>query len=73
MQIILTLFIRPAVYIAGPTMWMSSFLAGKLQIHTMYVEWILMILADVLLYAPAMLFGEYRGAKEHLKDFVQED
>ncbi len=72
LQIILTLFIGPAVYIAGPTMWMSSFVAGKLQTRTILVEWALMLLADVFLYAPAMLLGEYCGAKEHLKDFVHD-
>ena len=69
-QIVLTLLIGPAVYIAGPTMWVDEYIGNVINTTPLVSNWILMLLADIFLYTPAMLYGEYRGAKEHLKDFI---
>ena len=73
MQIVLTLLIGPAVYIAGPTVWMDEYIGKIINTTPLVSNWILMLLADILLYMPAMLYGEYCGAKEHLKDFTTDN
>ena len=72
-QIALILFIRGhAVYITGPTVWLASCILpaadrtvseGRSMIAS--YDWLFMLLFDVLIYAPIMIFGEYRGAKQN--------
>ena len=72
-QITLILIIRGhAVYITGPTVWLTSYILpaadrtmseGKSMIAG--YDWLFMLLFDTLIYAPIMIFGEYRGAKQN--------
>lgn len=72
-QISLTILIGGhGVYISGPTFWLTSYILptadravadGRSMIA--YYDWLFMILADILIYAPIMIFGEYFGAKKN--------
>lgn len=72
-QIALTLLIGGhGVYISGPTFWLASYILpaadraitdGRSMIAC--YDWLLMILADILIYAPIMIIGEYLGAKKN--------
>lgn len=72
-QILLAILIAPTVYISGPVAWLSDYFSSPLLTTGEYPiavhDWLLMISADVLLYAPAIIAGEYFGAKNHNKDF----
>ena len=64
-----------AVYITGPTYWITDTLfsaAARSDMGGHFLreghDWLLMILADFLFYAPCMLFGEYMGGKERRND-----
>ena len=72
-QTALILIIRGhAVYITGPTLWLTSYILPTAD-RTMSegssmiagYDWLFMLLFDVLIYAPIMLLGEYRGAKQN--------
>lgn len=72
-QIALTFIIGGhGVYISGPTFWLVSYIlptadraiADGSSMIACY-DWLLMILADVLVYAPIMILGEYIGAKKN--------
>ncbi len=72
-QIALTFIIGGhGVYISGPTFWLASYILpaadraiadGKSMIAC--YDWLFMILADILIYAPVMILGEYFGAKKN--------
>ena len=62
--------------VTGPTFWIvktlfpaarSTEIRGYI-LHEMY-NWLMMLLADFLLYGPVLIYGEYVGSKEHLKDY----
>ena len=68
-----------AVYISGPTYWLASYvlpaadratIEGRLMIAG--YDWLFMILADVFIYAPIMILGEYLGAKRNVEEVAQE-
>lgn len=61
-----------AVFISGPSVWLASYILptadrtvidGRAMIA--YYDWLLMILTDIFIYAPIMIFGEYQGAKKN--------
>lgn len=54
-QIVLTLLIGPAVYIAGPTVWVDEYIGNVINTTPLVSNWILMLLTDIFLYTPAML------------------
>lgn len=78
-QILLTIIIGShAVYISGPTVFLSSFVfpgfdrtmaEGRLMIAG--YDWLFMILADILIYAPIMILGEYLGDKQNKKELAE--
>lgn len=76
-QILLAVLIAPTVYIAGPVAWLSDYFTSPMLTEGVYGvavhDWLLMLAADVLLNAPAMIVGEYLGAKKHHKDFKNEE
>ena len=65
-----------AVYVTGPTYWITDVLfpnafrsdMGGHFLHEGH-DWLLMFLADFLIYGPVMVFGEYIGSREHKKDY----
>ena len=65
-----------AIYVTGPTYWITDVLfpnairaeMGASFLHEGY-DWLLMFLADFLVYGPVMLIGEYIGSREHRKDY----
>jgi len=75
-QIALTVIIGGhAVYISGPTSWLTSYILpaadratseGRAMIAS--YDWLFMILADILIYAPIMILGEYIGDKQNRKE-----
>ncbi len=75
-QIALTLIIGGhAVYISGPTVWLASYVLpaadrtfadGRAMIAG--YDWLFMLLADVFIYAPIMILGEYLGTKQNVKE-----
>lgn len=80
-QIALTLIIGGhAVYISGPTVWLASYVLpaadrtfadGRAMIAG--YDWLFLLLADVFIYAPIMILGEYRGAKQNVEEITQEN
>ena len=77
-QILLALLLAPTVYISGPPAWLSDYFTSPMLTEGEYGialhDWLLMLAADVFLYAPVMVIGEYLGAKKHNNDFkTQED
>ncbi len=61
-----------AVYIAGPSRWLSSYLLTCIKPsaadqYAMYCQlnWSLMLLIDIFVYAPIMVISEYLGAKRN--------
>ncbi len=64
-----------AIYVTGPTYWITDILIpgayrsdmGGHFLREGY-DWLLMFLADFLLYGPIMILGEYIGSKERKKD-----
>lgn len=61
-----------AVYIAGPSRWLATYVLSvydttEISQYTMYrqLNWLFMILLDVIVYAPIMILGEYWGYKKH--------
>lgn len=78
LQMLLALIIAPTVYISGPAAWLSDYFTSPMLTEGEYGialhDWLLMLAADILLYGPTMVIGEYLGAKKHSKDFkIQED
>ena len=78
-QMLLTIIIGGhAVYISGPTFWLMSFVFPDLD-RTMAegramlagYDWLFMILADILIYAPIMILGEYLGDKQNKKQLAE--
>lgn len=79
-QILVILFISGhAVYVSGPTIWLTSFvfpdldratLEGRLMIAG--YDWMFMLLADIFVYAPVMILGEYWGDKQNQKEITKE-
>ena len=77
-QIVLTIIIGGhGVYISGPTFWLASYILpaadrataeGRAMIAG--YDWLLMILADILIYAPIMIAGEYLGDKQNRKEIA---
>ena len=73
------LFGAHAIYLTGPTYWITETLfpaalrsdMGGHFLHEGY-DWLLMFLADFLLYGPSMLLGEYIGSRERRKDCKKE-
>ncbi len=66
-----------AVYIAGPSRWLAKYILSvcdttEISQYTMYrqLNWLFMILLDVLVYAPIMILGEYWGYKKHSKEIT---
>lgn len=64
-----------AVYISGPMVWFSSYVLpaadrtiaeGRSMIAG--YDWLFMLLADIFIYAPIMILGEYFGAKQNTKE-----
>ena len=72
-QILLALIIAPTVYISGPVAWLSDYFISPMLTEGEYGialhDWLLMLAADVFLYGPVMVIGEYLGAKRHDQDF----
>ena len=65
-----------AVYVTGPTYWITDTLfpaASRATTGSHFLregyDWLLMFLADGLLYGPIMIYGEYIGSKERKKDY----
>ena len=78
-QILLVIIVGGhAVYISGPTVWLSSFLFTNLDRTTVDgrlaiagYDWLFMLLADILIYAPIMVLGEYLGDKQNRKELTE--
>ena len=65
-----------ATYVTGPTYWITEVLfsgAARSDMGGNFLwegyDWLLMILADFLVYGPIMIYGEYIGGKERKKDY----
>ncbi len=68
-QIALTLIIRGhAVYISGPTVWLTNYIFPTAD--SANYNWLFMLLADVFIYAPIMILGEYSGAKRNTAELT---
>ena len=68
-----------AVYLTGPTYWITetlfpSALRAEVGGHFLYegYDWLLLFLANFLVYGPVMLYGEYAGSKARKEDFNTE-
>jgi len=78
-QILLVIIIGGhAVYVSGPTVWLSSYLFPELDRATREgrlliagYDWMFMLLADVLIFAPIMILGEYLGDKQNKKEIAE--
>ena len=64
-----------AVYIAGPSRWLSTYVLelikpiGEVRYATYcQLNWSLMLLLDILVYAPIMVLSEYWGDKKNCKE-----
>lgn len=61
-----------AVYVAGPSRWLAIYTlalchSANIYEYTIFIRlnWLFMILLDILIYAPIMIIGEYLGIKEN--------
>ena len=78
-QILVILLISGhAVYVSGPTVWLSLFIlpdsyvtTPKGQLIIIGYDWMFMLLADILIYAPIMILGEYLGDKQNKKELAE--
>lgn len=68
-----------AVYVTGPTYWITDILfpsAFRSETGGNFLweghDWLLMFLADVFVYGPIMIYGEYVGCKERKIDYQLE-
>lgn len=78
-QILLVIIIGGhAVYVSGPTVWLTlsilpdafrTTLKGRMMIAG--YDWMFMLLADILIYAPIMILGEYFGDKQNKKEIAE--
>ena len=76
LQSLLNLIIGHTVYTSGPTCWLSNYILSVLN-PTMKnakkmllgIDWLLVLIADIFIYAPLMILGEYKGSMQHNKDF----
>ncbi len=78
-QILVILLISGhAVYVSGPTVWLTLFilpdafrtsLDGRMMIAG--YDWMFMLSADILIYAPIMIIGEYLGDKQNKKEIAE--
>ena len=67
------------IYVTGPTYWITTVLfpsayrsvAGGNFLWQGH-DWLLMFLADIFVYAPVMIYGEYVGSKERKIDYQLE-
>ena len=66
-----------AVYISGPTVWFSSYVVpaadraiAEDRAMIAGYDWLFMILADVFIYAPIMILGEYWGDKQNRQELA---
>lgn len=64
-----------AIYIAGPSRWLSNYVLelinpiGEVRYATYrQLNWSLMLLLDILVYAPIMVLSEYLGDKKNRKE-----
>jgi hypothetical protein len=79
-SLIILIWRNHVLCITGPTFWIVKTLfpaarsmeARGYILHEIY-NWLMMLLADCLLYGPVLIYGEYVGSKEHLKDFNNEN
>lgn len=75
-QIALTILIGGhGVYISGPTFWLTTYIlpaadraAAENSAMIAGYDWLFMILADIFVYAPIMILGEYFGAKKNVTE-----
>ena len=58
------------VYVAGPSRWLATYTlpfchSTNISEYTTFIRlnWLFMILLDILIYAPIMIIGEYLGIK----------
>ena len=63
-----------AVYVAGPSRWLASYVlplckSATLPQNVIFVRlnWLFMIGLDIVVYAPIMIIGEYLGTKASAK------
>ena len=75
-QISLSLLIGHTVYISGPTHWLAFYILSVInptlvnaKKMLLGIDWSLLLIADVFVYAPIMIFAERLGAKHHNKGF----
>ena len=73
-QILLSLLIGHTVYISGPTHWLAFYVLSAInptlvnaKTMLLNIDWALLLVADICIYAPIMILGEYLGAKQHNK------
>lgn len=74
-QILLAVIIGHTVYFTGPThylafyvLFIKNFRIPEAQAVLTGYSWLFMLLAEVLIYAPIMILGEYFGAKQSNKE-----
>ena len=75
-SLIILLWRNHTLFSTGPTFWIVKTISPAARsteirgyiLHEVY-NWLLMLLANCLLYGPALIYGEYVGGKEHLKDY----
>ena len=77
LQSILILIIDHTVYISGPTCWLSNYILSVVNPTTEAapkmlngIRWVLILIANICIYAPLMILGEYKGFKQRSKDCV---
>ena len=75
-QVVLVLIIGHAIYLSGPAIVFDDYalnVFNPISVRSYVVsetyKWILMFAADLLVYVPTMILGEYLGARKHNKEF----
>lgn len=75
-QVVLVYIIGHAIYLSGPAIVFDDYAVSvynPVDVRTYVVsevyKWILMLAADLLVYVPTMILGEYLGARKHDKEF----
>ncbi len=78
LTLVLTLNVKNmghAVYISGPTVWLSSYILYPLNLGTeslysanLQLNWLLLFIFDILVYGPIMVLGEYLGYRKNRQE-----
>lgn len=75
LQSLLILIIGHTPYISGPTVWLSNYILSVMNLTAetapkmlIGIRWVLILIANIFIYAPLMILGEYKGSIQRSKD-----